>query len=105
MLESEDYELFGIETMNDVAGKKIGKGLGNQRTKDTLAYCMELYATHLEQKTASKTDEKKTEEETTKSQVFETGLHGVIKKQPKDMTDEEFTQYEKGLKADYYAKK
>lgn len=30
---------FGIETMNDVAGKKIGKGLGKQRTKDTLNFC------------------------------------------------------------------
>jgi len=34
---------FGIETMNDVAGKKIGKGLGNKRTKETLAYCMESW--------------------------------------------------------------
>jgi hypothetical protein len=34
---------FGIETMNDVAGKKIGKGLGNKRTKETLSYCMESW--------------------------------------------------------------
>ena len=34
---------FGIETMNDVAGKKIGKGLGNQRTKDTLKFCAETW--------------------------------------------------------------
>lgn len=34
---------FGIETMNDVAGRKIGKGLGKQRTKDTLAYVAESW--------------------------------------------------------------
>lgn len=34
---------FGIETMNDVAGKKIGKGLGQQRIKETLAFCAETW--------------------------------------------------------------
>lgn len=34
---------FGIETMNDVAGKKIGKGLGKDRTKAALAHCAETW--------------------------------------------------------------
>lgn len=34
---------FGIETMNDNAGKKIGKGLGKQRTIDTLNFCSEKW--------------------------------------------------------------
>lgn len=34
---------FGIETMNDVAGKKIGKGLGSKRTKAALQYCSETW--------------------------------------------------------------
>lgn len=34
---------FGIETMNDIAGKKIGKGLGNVRTKAALAHCAETW--------------------------------------------------------------
>ena len=34
---------FGIETMNDVAGKKIGKGLGSVRTKAALSHCAETW--------------------------------------------------------------
>lgn len=34
---------FGIETMNDVAGKKIGKGLGSKRVKAALAHCSETW--------------------------------------------------------------
>jgi radical SAM superfamily enzyme YgiQ (UPF0313 family) len=34
---------FGIETMNDVAGKKIGKGLGKVRTKAALRHCAETW--------------------------------------------------------------
>jgi len=34
---------FGIETMNDVAGKKIGKGLGKERTKKALAHCAKTW--------------------------------------------------------------
>jgi radical SAM superfamily enzyme YgiQ (UPF0313 family) len=34
---------FGIETMNDIAGKKIGKGLGEKKIKDTLAYIGETW--------------------------------------------------------------
>lgn len=34
---------FGIETLNDEAGKKIGKGLGKKRTVETLNYCKELW--------------------------------------------------------------
>jgi hypothetical protein len=34
---------FGIETMNDIAGKKIGKGLGSVRTKAALAHCAETW--------------------------------------------------------------
>ena len=34
---------FGIETMNDEAGKKIGKALGAKRTKETLDYFKELW--------------------------------------------------------------
>jgi hypothetical protein len=34
---------FGIETMNDVAGKKIGKGLGKVRTKAALAHCADAW--------------------------------------------------------------
>jgi hypothetical protein len=44
LLESGAASLaFGIETMNDYAGKKIGKGLGEKRIKETLAYCGELW--------------------------------------------------------------
>jgi radical SAM superfamily enzyme YgiQ (UPF0313 family) len=44
LLESGAVSLnFGIETMNDEAGKKIGKGLGAKRTKETLDYCKELW--------------------------------------------------------------
>lgn len=44
LLESGAASLaFGIETMNDRAGKKIGKGLGEKRIKETLAYCGELW--------------------------------------------------------------
>jgi len=35
---------FGIETMNDTAGKKIGKGLGKVRTKAALAHCAETWS-------------------------------------------------------------
>jgi radical SAM superfamily enzyme YgiQ (UPF0313 family) len=34
---------FGIETLNEIAGKKIGKGLGPTRIKETLSYCKELW--------------------------------------------------------------
>jgi len=34
---------FGIETMNDVAGKKIGKGLGKVRTKAALSHCAKTW--------------------------------------------------------------
>ena len=34
---------FGIETMNEIAGKKIGKGLGPKRVKETLSYCNETW--------------------------------------------------------------
>jgi radical SAM superfamily enzyme YgiQ (UPF0313 family) len=34
---------FGIETLNEEAGKKIGKGLGPKRIKETLNYCKELW--------------------------------------------------------------
>lgn len=34
---------FGIETFNDYAGKKIGKGLGQQKVKETLSYCAEKW--------------------------------------------------------------
>lgn len=34
---------FGIETMNEAAGKKIGKGLGPKRVNDTLNYCNETW--------------------------------------------------------------
>jgi hypothetical protein len=44
LLESGAASLaFGIETMNEYAGKKIGKGLGEKRIKETLAYCGELW--------------------------------------------------------------
>lgn len=44
LLESGAGSLaFGIETMNDVAGKKIGKGLGREKIKETLAYCAEKW--------------------------------------------------------------
>lgn len=44
LLESGAVSLaFGIETLNDIAGKKIGKGLGSQRVKETLSYCAELW--------------------------------------------------------------
>jgi radical SAM superfamily enzyme YgiQ (UPF0313 family) len=44
MLETGAVSLqFGIETLNDVAGKKIGKGLGEKKIKDTLAYIGETW--------------------------------------------------------------
>lgn len=44
LLESGAASLaFGIETMNEYAGKKIGKGLGEKRIKETLAYCGKLW--------------------------------------------------------------
>lgn len=44
LLESGAKSLaFGIETMNEVAGKKIGKGLGEKRIKETLNYCAETW--------------------------------------------------------------
>ena len=60
--------------------------------------CMELYAAHLEQKTAQ-------EEKEETPQVFETGPQGVTKKMPADMTDEEFAEHEKTLKAEHYSKR
>jgi hypothetical protein len=44
LLESGATSLaFGIETLNEVAGKKIGKGLGEKRVKETLNYCAETW--------------------------------------------------------------
>ena len=44
LLESGAVSIaFGIETMNDVAGKKIGKGLGGQKVKNTLKHCAETW--------------------------------------------------------------
>jgi len=44
LLESGAASLaFGIETMNEIAGKKIGKGLGEKRIKETLSYCAETW--------------------------------------------------------------
>lgn len=44
LLESGAKSLaFGIETLNEVAGKKIGKGLGEKRVKETLSYCAETW--------------------------------------------------------------
>lgn len=44
LLESGAGSLaFGIETLNDVAGKRIGKGLGQEKIKETLQYCHELW--------------------------------------------------------------
>lgn len=44
LLESGAISLnFGIETMNDAVGRKIGKGLGSARTKETLLHCRELW--------------------------------------------------------------
>lgn len=44
LLESGAKSLaFGIETFNEVAGKKIGKGLGEKRIKETLNYCAETW--------------------------------------------------------------
>lgn len=34
---------FGIETLNEQVGKKIGKGLATQKIKDTITYCSELW--------------------------------------------------------------
>jgi radical SAM superfamily enzyme YgiQ (UPF0313 family) len=34
---------FGIETLHELAGKKIGKGLGPTRIKQTLSYCNETW--------------------------------------------------------------
>lgn len=48
LLESGARSLsFGIETFNEVAGKKIGKGLGPKRIKETLSYCSELWKNKL----------------------------------------------------------
>lgn len=44
LLESGAKSLaFGIETLNETAGKKIGKGLGEKRVKETLNYCAEAW--------------------------------------------------------------
>jgi hypothetical protein len=44
LLESGAKSLaFGIETLNESAGKKIGKGLGEKRVKETLNYCAETW--------------------------------------------------------------
>jgi radical SAM superfamily enzyme YgiQ (UPF0313 family) len=44
LLESGAISLqFGIETLNEQVGKKIGKGLATQKIKDTLTYCSELW--------------------------------------------------------------
>lgn len=44
LLESGAVSLaFGIETMNDAVGKRIGKGLGSKRTKETLNYVSETW--------------------------------------------------------------
>jgi hypothetical protein len=44
LLESGAGSLaFGIETMNEVAGKKIGKALGKQKIIETLNYCNEAW--------------------------------------------------------------
>jgi len=44
LLESGAKSLaFGIETLNEIAGKKIGKGLGEKRVKETLNYCAESW--------------------------------------------------------------
>lgn len=44
LLESGAISLaFGIETLNETAGKKIGKGLGETRIKETLNYCSEKW--------------------------------------------------------------
>jgi predicted hydrocarbon binding protein len=44
LLESGAKSLaFGIETLNETAGKKIGKGLGEKRVKETLNYCAEIW--------------------------------------------------------------
>jgi hypothetical protein len=37
------YAAFGIETLHDVAGKKVGKGLGRKRILDTLEMLKELW--------------------------------------------------------------
>ena len=44
LLESGAVSIaFGIETMNEAAGKKIGKGLGGTRVKEALAHCAETW--------------------------------------------------------------
>ena len=44
LLESGAVSIaFGIETMNESAGKKIGKGLGGNRVKEALAHCAETW--------------------------------------------------------------
>jgi hypothetical protein len=44
LLESGAVSIaFGIETMNESAGKKIGKGLGGTRVKEALAHCAETW--------------------------------------------------------------
>ena len=44
LLESGAISLnFGIETMNEAVGKKIGKGLGPGRTREVLQRCRELW--------------------------------------------------------------
>jgi hypothetical protein len=48
LLESGAKSLhFGIETLNEEAGKKIGKGLGPNRIKETLSYCNELWKNNI----------------------------------------------------------
>jgi len=44
LLESGAKSLvLGIETLHEAAGKKIGKGLGEKRVKETLNYCAETW--------------------------------------------------------------
>ncbi len=44
LLESGAVSIaFGIETMNETTGKTIGKGLGADRIKETLAHCAETW--------------------------------------------------------------
>jgi hypothetical protein len=44
LLESGAKSLvLGIETLHEAAGKKIGKGLGEKRVKETLSYCAETW--------------------------------------------------------------
>ena len=44
LLESGAISLqFGIETLNETVGKKIGKGLATEKVKETIQYCSELW--------------------------------------------------------------